>query len=54
MLAAFRAEFFEREFFFDFFLIAGGMIIHFLAHIAFEFDEIFLRHVGNWSLVIGN
>lgn len=44
VFSAFFAKLFEREFFFDFFLIAIGMVVHFLANFAFERHEIVLRH----------
>ncbi len=44
VLAAFFAEFFEREFFFDFFLVAACVIVHFLANFALERYEVVLRH----------
>jgi len=50
MLSAFFAEFFEFHFFFDLLLVASGMIIHGLADIAFELDDIFLRHNSKFKI----
>jgi hypothetical protein len=44
MFAASRAKLFESQFFLDFFLVAVGVIVHFLANFAPESHEIVLRH----------
>jgi hypothetical protein len=44
VLAASFAKFLQVEFFLDFFLIAVGVVVHFLANLAFQSDEIVLRH----------
>lgn len=44
VFAAMFAEFFESQFFFDFFLVAKGVVVHFFANFALESDEIVLRH----------
>lgn len=38
------AKLFESQLFLDFFLVAVGVVVHFLANFAFESHEVVLRH----------
>ncbi|KKR44643.1 MAG: hypothetical protein UX02_C0002G0206 [Candidatus Moranbacteria bacterium GW2011_GWC1_45_18] len=60
VLPAFFAKLFETKLFFDFFLVAKSVIVHFLANFAPECHEIVLRHKkfkikkSKWRMTIEN